>query len=725
MDKFQEDVLGGILKGLNSDQRAAVLHDHEKENQLLILAGAGSGKTSVLTKRIQYRIANGADPTSILALTFTAAAAAEMRERVEKLFPNAGVKLCTFHSLALSILRDKFNGKFAYEILGFKKAPVPKDISTNDFLCELAEAGVSASSFSREDLFSDTLPKNVQKKTVESRKKVLETGEVVFEDLIRLAIQLLENNSEIQGKIQNRYREIMVDEYQDINPTQYRLVRAILGSRKSLFAVGDDDQAIYGFRGADIGNIFRFQKDFPNCKLIRLEWNYRSVPEVLHLANRIFKDKPVALRKVLRAGNNRQDDIFKENRKAEIWESKDPVEEMQKIVTTIREMRNLYGLPLKAFAILVRYNRQREYYERALRACGILAGELSEDEIGENVENRDAVHVVTVHGSKGLQYPVVFYAGMAEGLTPGECKGNRKQRRAQLEEERRLFYVGVTRAESILFLLYCKKRHWKGKQVKFRPSRFLRCIEKPAKDSKLPVFIFKIKCAIQALAYMASAIVEFAFFGLVKPKTIDARFERRIQEFAAFCMRILRIDLTIENQALLAKVDWSRPVVVVSNHQSYADIPVIFLALERSIGFLAKYELTRIPFLNYWMKRIGCVFVKRDTKGGGAAAQEQLLNSKTPRINVFPEGTREKQGKLMPFKSGGFRLAADWKATMLPVVIRGTRSAWESRKDSKHVKVTISILEPLDLAQVEAEKGSVEIRGYLIPEVRSRMEAKF
>lgn len=719
--EIDKEVLHGILKGLNADQRAAVLHDHKTDNQLLILAGAGSGKTSVLTKRIQYRIASGADPTSILALTFTAAAAAEMRERVEKLFPNAGVKLCTFHSLALSLLRENFNGKFAYEMLGFSRAPVPKDVSANDFLCELAESGVSPGAFSREDLFSDKLPKNVRKKTEKSRERVLQSGEVVFEDLIYLCIYLLEHFANVREIVQNRYREIMVDEYQDINPSQYRLVRAVLGDRKSLFAVGDDDQAIYGFRGADIGNIFRFQKDFPACKLIRLEWNYRSVPEVLHLANRIFENKPIALRKVLRAGNNRQDEIFRENRKIEYWESRDPVEEIQKIVMTIRETRELYGIPYRGFAVLVRYNRQREYYEGALRACGIPAGEM---DVPEGAEN-DAVHVVTVHGSKGLQYPVVFYAGLAEGLTPGECKGTRKQRKAQLDEERRLFYVGVTRAESVLYLLYCRVRYWKGRKTKFKPSRFLRCMEPLAKESKLPVFLFKILTVVQALSYMAAAIVEITFVRLFKAKTIDAWFEKRIREFSSFCMRILRINLNIENQAVLAKVDWTRPVVVVSNHQSYADIPVIFLGLERRIGFLAKYELSRIPFLNFWMKQIGCVLVKRDKKGGGAAAQQQLLNADTPRISVFPEGTREKQGKLMPFKSGGFRLAADWKATILPVVIHGTRNAWEGRKDSKPCNVTISLLEPLDLNEVLEQKGSIEIRSHVMPEIRSRMEARF
>ena len=127
-----------ILKGLNSDQRAAVLHDHDKNAQLLILAGAGSGKTSVLTKRIQYRILCGVEPEKILALTFTAKAAAEMRERVQKLFPGAGVRLCTFHSLALYMLKCKIpNGAGgecpAYELLGFKKIPSPTESSERDF----------------------------------------------------------------------------------------------------------------------------------------------------------------------------------------------------------------------------------------------------------------------------------------------------------------------------------------------------------------------------------------------------------------------------------------------------------------------------------------------------------------------------------------------------------------------------------------------------------------
>ena len=168
----------GILSGLNSDQRAAVLHDFEKGSQLLVLAGAGSGKTSVLTKRIQYRIASGMAPEKILALTFTAKAAAEMRERVQALFPDAGVRLCTFHSLALFMLRQVIEGRHAYEMLGFKVPPTPRDSSDREFLAKLSKLHIKA--FSREDLFSDSVPASVAAKLEGVRAEVLESGQVVF-----------------------------------------------------------------------------------------------------------------------------------------------------------------------------------------------------------------------------------------------------------------------------------------------------------------------------------------------------------------------------------------------------------------------------------------------------------------------------------------------------------------------------------------------------------------
>lgn len=726
-----------LLVGLNSDQRAAVLHDHEKNGQLLILAGAGSGKTSVLTKRIQYRIMSGVEPEKILALTFTAKAAAEMRERVQKLFPDAGVRLCTFHSLALFILKSKVPAAGAcsscpaYELVGFKKMPVPTESADKTFMQELAKVGGRKFRFSREELFSDVHPAKLLKKLEPLRNRILESGQVVFEDLIYQAINLLENHESACTYFQNQWTEILVDEYQDINPSQYRLVKALLGERKSLFVVGDDDQAIYGFRGADIGNINRFRDDFKESSLIRLEWNYRSVANILHFSNRIFENKPIHLRKVLRAGNmngSGGSPIFKENREPEIWVCEDPVEEMQKIITSIKLLRESYDLQWKNFAILVRYNRQRLYYEEALRdahlpIAGMVVSEASEGE-GEVLEN--GIHVETVHASKGLQYAVVYYAGMSEGLTPGSCLGSRKQRQKQLDEERRLFYVGVTRAESFLVLLYCKRRYWKGRLTKLKRSRFL-----PRENSKtecnMPVMLFRIYGAARIFAFMLEYIFKIAFMYIFRRKDLDPWLEEKVQVFSRFCMKVLRVDLTIEDQAQLAKVDWTRPVFVMGNHRSYLDIPLAFLALQRTVGFIAKTQLQRIPILNFWMHKLGCVFIDREKGGGAAIIQKALQTGKMPRLFVFPEGTRSKRDGMVAFKSGCFRLAVEANAIILPMVTRGSDLLWEHRKDSKHHPVNIKILEPIDTVEFKKTHGGDEMdpRHELLPYVRSEMEEAY
>lgn len=727
-----------ILKGLNSDQRAAVLHDHERGAQLLILAGAGSGKTSVLTKRIQYRILCGVEPEKILALTFTAKAAAEMRERVQKLFPNAGVRLCTFHSLALYMLKCKVpNGAGgecpAYELLGFKKMPVPTESSEREFTQALSKLKLKVKVL-RENLFSDCYGASVSAKLQPLRDAVLESGQVVFEDLIYSAIQLLETNEAARDYFRELWKEILVDEYQDINPSQYRLVKGLLGERKQLFVVGDDDQAIYGFRGADIGNIERFCEDFKESTQIRLEWNYRSVPNVLYLANGIFKNKPIHLRKMLRAGNlngSGGNPLYKENRKPEIWESDNPVEEIQKIVLSVKELREGYDLAWKNFAILVRYNRQRLYYEQALRDYNIPVagdvvtgvGEMENGAATPEVTVEDGVHVETVHASKGLQYAVVYYAGLCEKLTPGECTGDRKARKRQLDEERRLYYVGVTRAEACLFLLYCKRRFWKGRLRRFRRSRFLPKESKNNSVAFMPVFLFKIYVAVAVLGYMLFYILTLPFTKLYHGKNFDAWLDLKIQDFSRFCMKVLRVDLTIEDQAQLGKVDWNRPVFVVGNHNSFADIPIVFLALQKTVGFVAKKSLGRIPFLHFWMLKIGCVLVNRE-KGGAAKAVRKAIAERgnAVRVFIFPEGTRSKTGALGSFKSGVFRFACENNAFMLPLVITGSGPVWEHRKDVGRCKVNVKVLSPIDVLECRKENEKFDPKVNLLPMVHKMME---
>ena len=731
-----------ILKGLNSDQRAAVLHDHEQGAQLLILAGAGSGKTSVLTKRIQYRILCGVEPEKILALTFTAKAAAEMRERVQKLFPNAGVRLCTFHSLALYMLKCKVPcGKKggaggecpAYELLGFKKMPVPTESSEREFSQGLSKLKLKVN-VSRENLFSDCYGAAVSAKLQPLREAVLESGQVVFEDLIYSAIQLLETNEVARDYFREQWKEILVDEYQDINPSQYRLVKGLLGDRKQLFVVGDDDQAIYGFRGADIGNIERFCEDFKESTQIRLEWNYRSVPNVLYLANEIFKNKPIHLRKMLRAGNlngSGGNPLYKENRKPEIWVSDNPVEEIQKIVVSIKELREDYDLAWKNFAILVRYNRQRLYYEQALRDYNIPiagdvvtdAGEMENGAASSEVTVEDGVHIETVHASKGLQYAVVYYAGLCEKLTPGECTGDRKARKRQLDEERRLYYVGVTRAEACLFLLYCKRRFWKGKLRRFRRSRFLPHERNRSTEWNMPVILFKIYVVVAVLGYMLMYIIALPYLKLRYGKNFDAWLDHKIQDFSRYCMKVIRIDLTIEDQAQLGKVDWSRPVFVVGNHNSFVDIPIVFLAIQKTVGFVAKKSLGRIPFLNFWMHKIGCVLVNRE-KGGAAKAVRQAVSERgnSARIFIFPEGTRSKTGALGTFKSGVFRFACENDAIMLPLVIKGSGPVWERRKDTKRCKVNVKVLAPIDVLECRKENEKFDPKIHMLPMVHKMME---
>lgn len=701
-----------ILKGLNSDQRNAVLYDHAQNGPLMILAAAGSGKTAVLTRRIQWRVLQGVKPESILALTFTAKAAQEMRERVQKLFPDADIRLSTFHSLAYSILREKFNGKFGWELAGFQKVPKPVSEESEYFACALSERRIAARKLSREELFNPRLSHKLVRKLKPIQESVLQSGNIVFEDLIYLSTDLLQNNAQVKQEIQQRFQEILVDEYQDINQSQYLLVRAILGDRPHLFAVGDDDQAIYGFRGADIGNILRFRRDFPHSQLLRLEWNYRSVPQVLYLANNIFKEKPLLLRKTLRAGNHSQNPLFLENRRPEIWESENPQIEMLRIVAKIRELRTAYDLEFSHFAILVRYNRQRLYYEEALADFSIPTFREAEEDSPEI----PGVHVETVHGSKGLQYTVVFYAGLAERLTPGECEGTRKQRKRQLEEEKRLFYVGVTRAEAVLILLYCKKRFWKGRLSEFKPSRFLCYLDRPVLEkSPMPLFLFKIRCVLLILSYMIFATPRFLFRRFLMKKTVDAWVDFHVQDFAKYCFKVLRVQIDIANQSALSRVDWNRPVFVVGNHQSYFDIPIVFLSLGRTIGFFAKKELTYIPFLNFWMKALHCIFVDRQNSKTGKIIKERIENSKeTVHVFVFPEGTRSKDGTVKPFKSGAFRLASDLNATILPIYIEGSRETWESRKNTDKVIVKSTILEPVDV-KVLAEDHPVNPKTELVP----------
>ena len=667
---------------------------------MLILAGAGSGKTSVLTKRILYRIEQGVESSKILALTFTAKAAAEMDERVKAAAPQSKALLCTFHSLALRILKMQINGVENWKLLGFKKAPMPKEQSNFEWQDSLMELGIKPTALDRDMLFSPEL-KLKKDKAIKLMENVFNSGNIVFEDLIWLSIRLLSEFEEVKKHVSNIWNEILIDEYQDINPSQYKLVRAILGDSKNLFAVGDDDQAIYGFRGADIGNILRFQKDFPNCRVLKLEWNYRSTSRILETANRIFKDKTLVFRKNLRPGASRPYTLFKENRIPEIWVSQTAEEEVLRLAYEIKFLREEYSMKWSDFALLSRYNRQCDYCKLALKECGIPVAEENQN------PNSDCVHIETIHSSKGLQYPVVFYCGLSEHLSPGKLPKKFREKTRQLGEEKRLFYVGVTRAEAHLIFLYCRRRYFKGELKKFKRSRFLKYCQgkKFSKGIKMPVLIFKIFAVSRMLLYMIRQIPVYFFQRIFRSSTAEAWLQEKILHWAECSLRAMRIDLDIKGQENLAKVDWSRPVVVIANHNSYADIPSVLASAQRHLGFLAKVELLRIPVLSYWMRKIGCIFIKRQSAGAGQKFMDKMSNyspEHPPQIVIFPEGTRSKTGEMGTWKVGAFKMAEEFKAIILPIALRETVGGWEKRKSSKAIqKATSQIFEPIDVAELE------------------------
>jgi len=395
--------------------------------------------------------------------------------------------------------------------------------------------------------------------------------------------------------------------------------------------------------------------------------------------------------------------LFKENRKPEIWISQTAEEEIIKLVYEIKFLKDEYSMKWSDFALLSRYNRQCEYYTLALKDCDI---PIIED---ESPEDFDGVHIETIHASKGLQYPVVFYCGLAESLSPGELPEKPSEREKQLGEEKRLFYVGVTRAEAHIFFLYCKQRYFKGKLKNFKASRFLKyCEEKKLKKGiAMPVFIFKIFAVAKIIIFMLRHIPLYFFERIFRAGTVDIWMRERLMLWAKYCIKSLRANLSISGQYNLAKVDWSRPVIVIANHNSYMDIPVILTSAQRPLGFLAKAELSRIPVLSYWMKKIGCVFIKRQAIGAGQKFKDKMSEisaEKALSIVIFPEGTRSKTGEMGTWKSGAFRMATELKATILPIAIKGTSAAFEKRKSSKTIQEASSqILEPFDVAKWEKE----------------------
>ena len=295
-----------IYDTLNEVQREAVFHT---EGPLLVLAGAGSGKTRVLTHRIAYLIEEkGVNPWNILAITFTNKAAGEMRERVDKIvgFGAESIWVSTFHSSCVRILRRHI------ESLGYTTnftiydsddqrtlmrqvlktleidPKLYKDRAMLGFISTAKNELVTAAEFEL-NAGGDFRQKKVAQIYKEYQSQLKKNNALDFDDLIMKTVELFQNNPEVLDYYQERFKYIMVDEYQDTNTAQFKLVSLLAGKYRNLCVVGDDDQSIYKFRGANIGNILNFEKSYPGASVIKLEQNYRSSQNILNAANEVIR----------------------------------------------------------------------------------------------------------------------------------------------------------------------------------------------------------------------------------------------------------------------------------------------------------------------------------------------------------------------------------------------------------------------------------------------------
>ena len=689
------------LSILNERQREAV---ECLNGPLLVLAGAGSGKTRVLTYRIANLIEHGVKPWNVLALTFTNKAASEMRERVEALvqFGAEEMWVTTFHSCCVRILRREaerigyarnfviYDDSDQMSLIGdcLKQLGInEKDLPKRDIKSHISDAKNKSLEPERYLEENQYLDKSVLKIYKLYEKKLKDANAFDFDDLILMTIRLFESCPDVLQKYRERFRYVLVDEYQDTNLAQYRLVALLCREHKNICVVGDDDQSIYGWRGADIRNILGFEKDFEGTRVIRLEQNYRSTSAILNAANAVIENNMGRKRKKLWTEKDGGE-------KTEVYTAADERDEArficQKILDGAREGRSyadfgiLYRMnaqsrviegTLSNFGIPYRVYGGQRFYERkeikdimaylrliynpnddvaltriiniprrgigdttvaelnrtaqekgvsmliaamqgedaglnarvaaklkpfadsvgefiaqqmlmplsefvawlvnALEYEQYLATDDKKTDIESRMENirelvgnikeieRDlpegesalasflenvalvadidamdgesrTVALMTLHSAKGLEFPVVFLAGMEENIFPTSRARNSLAESA-MEEERRLCYVGITRAREKLYLIHAKQRQLFGDYSLNRRSRFIEeipseLLQQEQKEQKREESYTVVQGKSGGYAARANAYFGFdpkasAAPPVVKPKTPDRTYQ--------------------------------------------------------------------------------------------------------------------------------------------------------------------------------------------------------
>ena len=368
--------------GLNNAQLEAV---HILQGPCLVLAGAGSGKTRVITHKLALLIQSGVDPSAIAAITFTNKAAAEMRERTKKLIGKAAQKVtvCTFHALGVRILRQDGAA------LGLK--PQFSILDSDDVTSLLKDAGgTTDAATARQWQWAISLWKNMGLNAAMAEAQAQDDNEritarimaryeerlsayqsVDFDDLIGLPLKLLQNHPEVRAKWQEQISHWLVDEYQDTNATQYELLKLLAGERQCLTAVGDDDQSIYGWRGATLDNLKKLPADFPRLRVVKLEQNYRSSRAILRAANNVIRPNPKLYPKTLFSELGEGDPV-------RVVDADNEEHEAERVVARIQSLRAADGASNSAsprewrdFCVMYRANHQSRVLEKAFRKASI------------------------------------------------------------------------------------------------------------------------------------------------------------------------------------------------------------------------------------------------------------------------------------------------------------------------------------------------------------------
>ena len=367
--------MNSLLTGLNKEQQQAVQHT---EGPLLILAGAGSGKTKVLTVRIAHLLAQGINPYEILAITFTNKAAKEMKSRVEGLVGDVAnrIWLSTFHSFCAKFLRfeiDSFlgyNSNFTIYDTSDSQAVIKaalKALNLDDKYYPVGAMIAAISDAKNQLLFASDFRKQArdfyQQKVADVyeyyERELRKNNALDFDDLLLVAVKLLQSNAAVLDKYSHRFRYVMIDEYQDTNHAQYLLAKLLASHWKNIAVVGDADQSIYAWRGADIQNILDFEKDYPNCTSIKLEQNYRSTKIILDAANAVIDNNEGRPEKNLWTDKT-------EGAKIQHFTAQSEHEEAAFIGDTIAKKHDIHDVPYGDMAILYRTNAQSRVLEEAL-----------------------------------------------------------------------------------------------------------------------------------------------------------------------------------------------------------------------------------------------------------------------------------------------------------------------------------------------------------------------